>query len=107
MAISPKRVTVSDAAPDLPEGRHRAGVLHGRRSGRPLRQDQRARMARDLPSLAIPLDALSAPLALFPDATAALRLEVGFGGGEHLAYEAGRFPDFGFIGCEPFLNGVA
>ena len=96
-----------DAAPDLPEGRHRSGVLHGRRAGRPLRKDQRARMARDLPSLTVPLDALSDPGALFPGPTAALRLEVGFGGGEHLATEAGRFPDVGFIGCEPFLNGVA
>ena len=32
---------------------------------------------------------------------------MGFGGGEHLAHEAGRFPEVGFIGCEPFLNGVA
>ena len=107
MAISPERVTVLDAAPDLPEGRHRAGVLHGRRAGRPLRKDQRARMARDLPSLEIPLAALSDPAALFPAPLAGLRLEVGFGGGEHLATEAGRCPDVGFIGCEPFLNGVA
>ena len=107
MATSPDRATPTEAAPDLPEGRHRSGVLHGRRSGRPLRKDQRARMARDLPSLTISLDGLSAPGALFPGPIAALRLEVGFGGGEHLAYEAGRFPEVGFIGCEPFLNGVA
>jgi tRNA (guanine-N7-)-methyltransferase len=107
VAISPDRATPPDAAPDLPEGRHRSGVLHGRRAGRPLRKDQRARMARDLPSLTVPLDGLSDPGALFAGPIAALRLEVGFGGGEHLAYEAGRFPDVGFIGCEPFLNGVA
>jgi tRNA (guanine-N7-)-methyltransferase len=34
-------------------------------------------------------------------------LEVGFGGGEHLAWQAARHPTFGFIGAEPFLNGVA
>ena len=34
-------------------------------------------------------------------------LEVGFGGGEHLAYQAKQHPDIGFIGAEPFLNGVA
>ncbi len=34
-------------------------------------------------------------------------LEVGFGGGEHLAEQARRHPDTGFIGCEPFENGVA
>lgn len=107
MATSPDRLTLPEAAPDLPEGRHRSGVLHGRRAGRPLRKDQRARMARDLPSLAIPLAELADPDALFPAPPAGLRLEVGFGGGEHLAHEAGRFPDVGFIGCEPFLNGVA
>ena len=36
-----------------------------------------------------------------------LHLEIGFGGGEHLAYRADLLPDHGFIGCEPFLNGVA
>ncbi len=34
-------------------------------------------------------------------------MEVGFGGGEHLAVEALRQPELGFIGCEPFVNGVA
>lgn len=34
-------------------------------------------------------------------------LEVGFGGGEHLFEQAKANPDIGFIGCEPFLNGVA
>ena len=34
-------------------------------------------------------------------------LEIGFGGGEHLQYQAGAHPDIGFIGCEPFITGVA
>lgn len=34
-------------------------------------------------------------------------LEIGFGGGEHLAAQAKANPDIGFIGCEPFINGVA
>ena len=38
---------------------------------------------------------------------AAAWLEIGFGGGEHLAEQAGRHPDTLMIGCEPFLNGVA
>lgn len=33
--------------------------------------------------------------------------EVGFGNGEHLLYQALRHPDIGFIGCEPFMNGVS
>ncbi len=35
-----------------------------------------------------------------------LELEIGFGGGEHLAAHAAERPVNGFIGCEPFLNGV-
>ncbi len=34
-------------------------------------------------------------------------LEIGFGGGEHLAWQAEANPDVGIIGCEPFINGVA
>lgn len=34
-------------------------------------------------------------------------LEIGFGAGEHLAWQAGHNPDVGLIGCEPFVNGVA
>jgi len=44
--------------------------------------------------------------ALMPDATE-VWLEIGFGGGEHLATQAARHPDVLMIGCEPFLNGVA
>ena len=34
-------------------------------------------------------------------------LEIGFGGGEHLAHQATQNPEVGIIGCEPFINGVA
>ncbi len=44
--------------------------------------------------------------ALFPAATN-FAFEVGFGGGEHLAAVASRQPDSGFVGCEPYANGVA
>ena len=36
-----------------------------------------------------------------------VRLEIGFGGGEHLVAEAQAFPQTGFIGCEPYVNGMA
>jgi tRNA (guanine-N7-)-methyltransferase len=52
---------------------------------------------------------MSGPIDLhlmFPEAQR-FALEVGFGGGEHLAEQARRHPDTGFIGCEPFENGVA
>ncbi len=47
------------------------------------------------------------PGELFPHLPRVVRLEIGFGGGEHLAHEAARFPDAGFIGAEVFVNGVA
>lgn len=61
-------------------------------------------VAHDLPGLLVsdgPLDAAT----LFGDARS-LELEIGFGGGEHLAAQAEARPGTGFIGCEPFLNGV-
>ncbi|MDA1101410.1 MAG: tRNA (guanosine(46)-N7)-methyltransferase TrmB [Proteobacteria bacterium] len=47
------------------------------------------------------------PRSLFEVEIRAIWLEVGFGAGEHLAAMAQAFPDIGFIGCEPFINGVA
>ena len=44
---------------------------------------------------------------LFPNPVREVWLEIGFGGGEHLAEQAENNPDIGFIGCEPFINGVA
>jgi tRNA (guanine-N7-)-methyltransferase len=47
------------------------------------------------------------PLALFLGPLRDVWLEIGFGAGEHLVAQAGAHPDVGFIGCEPFMNGVA
>lgn len=58
-----------------------------------------------LPKLAIPDGSIDLR-ALFPTANE-IALEVGFGGGEHLAAQARLHWDWGFIGCEPFANGVA
>ena len=62
-----------------------------------------------LPQLAIalPEQGLLDPAALFPQPPAAVWLEIGFGGGEHLAAQAEAGPDIGFIGCEVYENGVA
>ncbi len=57
-----------------------------------------------LPALSVPDGPLSAR-TLFGD-DRAIQLEIGFGSGEHLAAQAAARPDIGFIGCEPFLNGV-
>ena len=45
--------------------------------------------------------------SLFGGKKAQVWLEIGFGKGEHLAWQAQANPDFGLIGCEPYLNGVA
>ena len=64
-------------------------------------------MARALPGLEIDGTVPGDPRSLFGKPLAGLRMEIGFGGGEHLAAEAERLGDVGFIGCEPFRNGVA
>lgn len=81
--------------------------LYGRRKGRPLRIRKTRLMQELLPRLAITTDAAGKPHQLFSPPPQELWLEVGFGGGEHLAGQAAANPHIGFIGCEPFVNGVA
>jgi tRNA (guanine-N7-)-methyltransferase len=79
--------------------------LYGRRTGHKLRLGQAALVDRLLPEISVPADGpLDAP-ALF-DNDRPLELEIGFGRGEHLAGQAQMRPNHGFIGCEPFLDGV-
>lgn len=82
--------------------------LHGRRKGKKLRAKQTELLCSFLPSIRFdPARTLTDPAALFVDPPLSLWLEIGFGGGEHLTAEASAHPQFGYIGCEPFLNGVA
>jgi tRNA (guanine-N7-)-methyltransferase len=46
------------------------------------------------------------PAALFATKPESVWLEIGFGGGEHLAWQAARNPSIGLIGCEVFANGI-
>jgi len=78
--------------------------LYGRRSGHKLRKGQEELLAELLPKVEVPEGPLSA-VRLF-GAALPLELEIGFGSGEHLAAQAGDRPAHGFIGCEPFLNGL-
>lgn len=84
--------------------------LYGRRHGRPLRRGRRVALGSLLPAVGIPVPppgtALD-PRDLFPAENRPLWLEIGFGGGEHLAAQAAANPGVDFIGCEPFVNGVA
>jgi tRNA (guanine-N7-)-methyltransferase len=88
---------------------HRQGAFFGRRKSHRLRPQQAALLETALPRFAIALDAPApADLAqLFAVAVDSVCLEIGFGSGEHLIAEAERHPRSGFIGSEPFVNGMA
>jgi tRNA (guanine-N7-)-methyltransferase len=96
-------------ASNAPGDQRRGGAFFGRRKGHPLRPHQAALMETLLPRLALDLGAPPAdPLAsLFSRPVDDVRLEIGFGGGEHLVAQATEHPRLGFIGCEPFVNGMA
>jgi tRNA (guanine-N7-)-methyltransferase len=79
--------------------------LYGRAHGRKLRKGQAELVERLLPQLALPEAGPVTAERLFGRAMP-LHFEIGFGAGEHLAERAEMLPDHGFVGCEPFLNGV-
>ena len=84
--------------------------LYGRSQGKPLRARQQGLVDNLLPQIAVPAEGPVTAQRLFGDAPGLgrpLHFEIGFGGGEHLAYQADLLPDHGFIGAEPFVNGVA
>jgi tRNA (guanine-N7-)-methyltransferase len=88
---------------ETPSRRH----VYGRIKGKALKPRQANLMETLLPRVSIsigdtPLD----PQSLFGDAEE-VWLEIGFGGGEHLAHQADTHRHVGILGCEPFVNGVA
>jgi tRNA (guanine-N7-)-methyltransferase len=86
----------------------RSGAFFGRRKGHPLKPRQAALLEKLLPRLALDVAAAApADLRALFDGVQDVRLESGFGGGEHLIAEAERQPHIGFIGIEPFVNGMA
>jgi tRNA (guanine-N7-)-methyltransferase len=99
---------VDPAVVDTTAGRRRK--FYGRRKGRKLRVNQQGWLEDLLPRLAVtlpPAGDLLDPAQLFPRPMDDIWLEIGFGGGEHLAAQAVAHPGIGFIGCEVFLNGIA
>jgi tRNA (guanine-N7-)-methyltransferase len=84
-------------------------AFFGRRKGHALRSHQAALFETLLPRLAI--DVTAPPprdlRTLFPQPLEDVRLEIGFGGAEHLIAAASADPGIGYIGCEPFVNGMA
>jgi tRNA (guanine-N7-)-methyltransferase len=99
-----------DVAPDDGASAHARGSFFGRRKGHKLRSHQAELIDYLLPHLALDIGGGPAPsrlAELFEGAIDDVRLEIGFGGGEHLIAEAQAFPRIGFIGCEPYVNGMA
>ena len=101
----------------MSQDRHPTGApwrnFYGRFKGKTLRPSQETYLEEDLAKLSPgavdwdvnpdrqPIDLKS----LFGDRE--VRLEIGFGGGEHMVHQAVQNPQAGIIGCEPFINGVA
>jgi tRNA (guanine-N7-)-methyltransferase len=87
---------------------HSIGAFFGRRKGHALKARQAALLDTLLPRLALDLSSPApADLRALFNSVGEVRLESGFGGGEHLIAEAERHPRTGFIGVEPFINGMA
>ncbi|MFZ1742544.1 MAG: tRNA (guanine(46)-N(7))-methyltransferase TrmB [Pontixanthobacter sp.] len=80
--------------------------LYGRSIGKPLRAFQQGLVDDFLPQIAVPDEGAVTAERLF-GSDRPVHFEIGFGSGEHMADRADMLPDHGFIGAEPFLNGVA
>ena len=89
----------------MEENSHPLMRSYGRIKSRPIKPRQAALVDELLPSLRPPEGPFD-PRTLM-DGTREAWLEIGFGGGEHMASQAARAPDVLIVGCEPFLNGVA
>ncbi|MCR9137298.1 MAG: tRNA (guanosine(46)-N(7))-methyltransferase TrmB [Alphaproteobacteria bacterium] len=92
------------------EHRQRAAeAFYGRRKGKSLSASQAECMRTQLPGYRLDLEA-AAPADLrsvFKTGVTSIRLEIGFGGGEHFLFRSSQQPQTGFIGVEPFVNGMA
>jgi len=109
MTASPGDPTRRSASLDDRAAQHTHGSFFGRRKGHKLRAHQADLIEHLLPRLTLDIKSAAPPdltKLLDPPAEAA-RLEIGFGGGEHLTAEALKLPNTGFIGCEPYVNGMA
>jgi tRNA (guanine-N7-)-methyltransferase len=105
--MSGSRASVDPSLGQTPLARR---ITHGRRRGRPLRTAQRALLESLLPGVRVATRTEGGALdlaAVFDGAPAELWLEIGFGAGEHLAWQAARHPGVAFLGAEVFVNGIS
>ena len=80
----------------------------GRRRARKATARQQMLVERALPRWRLDISAsqMPEPRAMFKNEIAEIWLEIGFGGGEHLIWQALRHPQVGIVGCEPFIDGT-
>ena len=96
-----------ETPPDVTGAGHGPIRSFGRTRSRTIKPKQAALIDTLLPGIALDLSAGPIdPGALMPEA-AEVWLEIGFGGGEHMAAQAGRRPEALVLGAEPFWNGAA
>ncbi len=92
----------------IPEEQNPRFRFYGRRKGKALNLKRQKALDENLARCRIALpESVLDPATLFAFPIRGIWFEVGFGTGEHLAEQARANPDIGFIGCEPFVNGVA
>jgi tRNA (guanine-N7-)-methyltransferase len=93
--------------PNPPEGGLRQRRHFGRRKGPALSAHQAGLLETLLPQLQIEPRSGRDPSSYFSAAVSDLWLEIGFGGGEHLLWQARANSSVGLIGAEPYVSGVA
>jgi tRNA (guanine-N7-)-methyltransferase len=99
--------TPSSAPSDGTPAERRRRLLYGRRKGPKLSAHQTHLRETLLPQLSVQLQANADPRSYFSAAVDDVWLEVGFGAGEHLLWQAQQHPNVGLIGAEPYESGVA
>ena len=99
--------TPSSAPFDGAHAARRRGQLYGRRKGPKLSAHQAELREKLLPQLSVRLQPGADSRSYFPAAVDDVWLEVGFGAGEHLLWQAHHHPHVGMIGAEPYESGVA
>jgi tRNA (guanine-N7-)-methyltransferase len=108
MSVATRDGAKGDAPSDDGVASQPRGSFFGRRKGHKLRAHQADLIEHLLPRLSVETGPGAPDLAdLFDPPTDQIRLEIGFGGGEHLVAEARALANVGFIGCEPYVNGMA
>ncbi|MBV8978052.1 MAG: tRNA (guanosine(46)-N7)-methyltransferase TrmB [Alphaproteobacteria bacterium] len=108
MAGSPGRRPISPTRSSAPsEAARQRGLVYGRRKGPKLSAHQQHLRDTLLPRLELHVEPGRDPRNYFSDAPDDVWLEIGFGAGEHLLWQAQHHPHVGLIGAEPYEGGVA